>query len=305
MRWKRWGVWLLGLQFLALSCGSSGDEAGPATGGTGSTPAECEVGREASCQLLPEGCSYGHQTCDAGEPNKLGECVCTEAALSPVGPDSKYNDGVYGLAFGADALYWTEYFFVIGEPYSKLVESSPLGSQAKVLVSQIPLKVDTLEVKDDGIHVDDRYVYSPDGTLLETLPGGAPPNTGDGGSGGAAPIVDGTGAESGGAPGSPPAGGRIADTKDGLLLDGQKITGRIAFFQEVENGVYYVEWDGAEWLKYLAFDQPVQPRTIADCGTGRVFLQFRVSDNNLGAIVLNEDRVTKTVLYGDLSVIAE
>ncbi len=305
--WKRlfWGV---GLPLIASACGSSGDAA-PSSDDPMTEAPECKLGATKSCYDIPDGCGSGQATCEAGSPNELGACICTVVGFKEVGPKYSYNDGIYGLVSGTDAFYWSEYIFVQGAPYSKLLVSKPLGSVGEVLVADIPGKVARIAVKDDGIYVDadDILHFSTDGKLIETLSASAPSN-GEGGAGGAAPDSSGAG----GAPSDPFATGgaasgsaRITYTADGLLLDGEAITERVAAYQVTDAGVYYVEWNQADFLDYRSFDNPDDYDLIASAGTGRVFLQFHASGDSLYSIVLDEDRVSKHIFYSDLSLLGK
>jgi hypothetical protein len=228
-----------------------------------------------------------------------------------VGPYSA-NDGIFGLVAGNDAFYWAEYVFIIGEAYSRIIVSSPPGSPGKVLVD-VPAKVGGIAVHDGNIYVTagDVFVYSPDGKLLKKLNRDGTPIVTDSSEGGAGGASSGEPGSNGGAPASP--GGttpsvdtsRIHYTDNGLLLDGETITGKVSSFQVVDNGVYYVEYNAAEFLEYLSFDTPDHPQSVASLGIGSVFLDFEVNGNDLYAVVLEDDRVTQTVYSADISVIGK
>lgn len=96
---------------------------------------------------------------------------------------------------------------------------------------------------------------------------------------------------------------RVTYTPDGLLLDGQKLTSAVWTFEVTATGVYYVEKSDTGSIDFVAFDDPENVQPIVSNLTG--VQSFRINGSDLYAVLINEDRVTWTVVYGDISVLGK
>jgi hypothetical protein len=309
MKMGRWAG-LVGLVVIPLACESSSSPSNMGAAGTANEPTECREGDFDFCDE-PPGCGLSTRTCEAGSPNKFSACVCEAVAVSDVGPLYSYADKIEAMAYGEDAFYWSEYFFVIGKPYSRLIVSKPFGSKGELLIDDIKGGVERLAVQGDRILVNND-VYSTSGDFIESLkPAGTPDvaQGGESGLGGAGPD----GSSAGGAPADATGAGgassaepsRITYTDDGLLLDGTKITPRVWFYQATDTGVYYVPYNDTGNIEYVSFDDPENPNLVASSDFSGAFESFDIKDDELYAVILDEDRVTRRVVYGSLSVLGK
>lgn len=181
------------------------------------------------CSAQNSLCGVARAECIAGTPNKLGTCVCEQAALVNTGLATQGVTKVPAGAFGGGGFYWAEYHydFVASSAYTTIVtRREDVG--VRVILERLGGSVTAMRVTDDTIYLESER----EGFAAITLDGEALPN----------PTAE---------EAFPPGASRVTADENGVYVDGARFDEPVDAFSEVTDGIYLAR---SGFLSFKPFD---------------------------------------------------